>query len=206
MDLDPGEVKGWAVAVTAIVTAMIAGKKFCVGCRKWIVNRFVAGDKIAEVLELLRALSHRVAKLDDVVQVQLKPNGRPICEKVDETHRGYLINNGWRQLDFDHSDIAQYQCNPLGQCVAVNSALCDLFGMSDKQMLVFGWLDAIDGAEERQRVRDNWQDSNEHDTPHSDTYNVENKKTGEKFICSSETLVIKDKRGPIWYVGTVRRK
>jgi PAS domain S-box-containing protein len=47
--------------------------------------------------------------------------------------------------------VAIYQTDAEGRCVYVNSALCDLFGLTEKEALGDGWLSRIH-PEDRDRV------------------------------------------------------
>ena len=47
--------------------------------------------------------------------------------------------------------VAIYQTDAQGRCVYVNSALCDLFGLTEKEALGDGWLSRIH-PEDRDRV------------------------------------------------------
>ena len=47
--------------------------------------------------------------------------------------------------------VAIYQTDSQGRCVYVNAALCELFGMSEKDALGVGWLDRVH-PEDRDRV------------------------------------------------------
>lgn len=47
--------------------------------------------------------------------------------------------------------VAIYQTNAEGRCVYVNSALCELFGLTEKDALGLGWLDRVH-LEDRDRV------------------------------------------------------
>jgi PAS domain S-box-containing protein len=47
--------------------------------------------------------------------------------------------------------VALYQTDAQGRCVYVNTALCELFGLSEKEALGVGWLDRVH-PEDRDRV------------------------------------------------------
>ena len=47
--------------------------------------------------------------------------------------------------------VAIYQTNSEGRCIYVNSALCEMFGLSEKEALGVGWLDKVH-PEDRDRV------------------------------------------------------
>ena len=47
--------------------------------------------------------------------------------------------------------VAIYQSDAEGRCVYVNAALCELFGMSEKEAMGLGWMDRIH-PDDRDRV------------------------------------------------------
>ena len=47
--------------------------------------------------------------------------------------------------------VAIYQSDAEGRCIYVNAALCEMFGLSEKQALGIGWLDKIH-PDDRERV------------------------------------------------------
>jgi PAS domain S-box-containing protein len=47
--------------------------------------------------------------------------------------------------------VAIYQSDAQGRCVYVNSALCELFEMSEREALGLGWLDRVH-PDDRERV------------------------------------------------------
>lgn len=49
-----------------------------------------------------------------------------------------------------------FECNELGECISANSALCDLFGTTQDQMLGYGWGKFIHEADV-DRVFKNWE-------------------------------------------------
>lgn len=48
--------------------------------------------------------------------------------------------------------VAIYQADDQGRCVYVNSVLCDLFEISEKEALDVGWIDRVH-PDDRERVR-----------------------------------------------------
>lgn len=43
--------------------------------------------------------------------------------------------------------VAIYQSDATGRCVYVNAALCELFGMTEKEVLGVGWFDRVHPAD-----------------------------------------------------------
>jgi PAS domain S-box-containing protein len=55
------------------------------------------------------------------------------------------------QLPTPVGRVGIYQSDAQGQCVYVNTALCELFGLSAKEAMGLGWMDRIH-PDDRQRV------------------------------------------------------
>ena len=64
----------------------------------------------------------------------------------------------------DISPSPMYECSPEGNCVFANDKLCDLFGLSNEEMMGSGWLDGIEPIE-RERVYSTWKKSVEFRIP-----------------------------------------
>jgi PAS domain S-box-containing protein len=55
------------------------------------------------------------------------------------------------QLPTPAGRVGIYQSDAQGQCVYVNTALCELFGLTAKEAMGMGWIDRVH-PEDRQRV------------------------------------------------------
>ena len=149
----------------------------------------------------------RISSLVDTVNRELKPNGIPMCEKIDCINKRTLVLAAREQLKFENSHAPSYECDANGACIAVNPAWCKLFGVSEHNMLGNGWLDVILDAAERERVMDNWLNSVRNRYPHRERYKGRNIQTGEILHCESATVACTDKSGNVLlYCGTITIK
>lgn len=103
------------------------------------------------------------------------------------------------------SDKPTYECEPEnGMCTYANQALCDLFGLQEKDMLNNGWLAALSSNSERQQCWAAFQNAIESNIPYAWEYSITNQKTHAKFNCRTEMSVLRDQHGyPVLYQGIV---
>lgn len=153
-----------------------------------------------------KSAGSRIDKMCAIIERELKPNGIPIADKIADIKRHVQILTAREQLRFENSPIPTYECDAQGQCIAVNPAWCELFGVSEHGMLGNGWLDVIADPEERERVLANWTESVKSRYPHREKYTARNKRTGELIKCESATIECAAKDGkPLLYIGTVKQ-
>lgn len=182
-----GNIKFLHNIITAITNAI-----------KEIINLLV---KIGSVSKQVEYNYDAIVKLDR----ELKINGRRITSYVQELHRQSLMNTGRIRIILNSYPIGLYECNKDGECVWVNSSLCDLFGMESDEMLGHGWLTAVEESQ-RGLVLDNWMNAVKKDIPYSWGYNITNQKTNEQFRVKAIALTIRDEdRTPLLFCGSVER-
>lgn len=119
-----------------------------------------------------------------------------------------VLRDGQRARDDANAsgDVHTFECQVDGSCLYASRSLAALFGLNQDEMRGYGWLDAIDGAEERQRVQSNWANALEHGSPYRDTYRVHNRRTGERFIATAHAIVSRNRNQKILRIfGTVER-
>lgn len=96
-----------------------------------------------------------------------------------------------------------YECDKEGKFILANTALCELFGLSEQEILNNGWLAAI-SPEDRHTCWENYQHSIKSDIPFEWVYTVVNYKTHERIRCKTEMTVLRDAKGkPVIYQGYV---
>lgn len=99
--------------------------------------------------------------------------------------------------------IPMYECDKEGHCILANTALCELFGLSEQEILGNGWLSAI-APEDRQACWENYQNSIKSDIPYEWVYTVVNYKTHQRTRCKTEMTVLRDVKGkPVLFQGYV---
>lgn len=117
-----------------------------------------------------------------------------------------VLRDGHRALA-SASDGYMWECGPDGACEWASPALCELFGLSLSEMRGNGWLSAMDGQAERERVAAEWKTSVERGLPYSATYRVRSCRGGGLFLARSVGHASRDPATGrvIWYFGTTER-
>lgn len=129
---------------------------------KRILNRERAVDELPAILAQLKSLNEQIADLREVVQ---------------------LSSLRWR-VTWQLSDFGVYETAADGSCTFANPALCDLFGLSETEMLGNGWLRAVGRNQtERQKIWQDWQDSVHQDIPYRAEYWIKPRNGKEISYC-----------------------
>ena len=139
------------------------------------------------------------------IYFQLVPNGgSSLADKIERIEFSLLITNMRHQIVCSNLNIAYYECEADGSCSFANQQLCDLFGLSEQQILGNGWYKAI-ADDERSRVKDNWDNARLQRLPYDQNYDVINQRTKERYLCRATgyTCYNNNKHEPIYYFGTV---
>lgn len=119
-----------------------------------------------------------------------------------------VLRDGQRARDDANGsgEVHTFECQVDGACLYASRSLSALFGLNMDEMKGYGWLDAIDGAAERQRVQSNWMAALANSSPYRDTYRVHNRRTGERFIATAHATVSQNRNGRVLRIfGTVER-
>lgn len=98
-----------------------------------------------------------------------------------------------------HLQLAMYVCDSSGGCISANRTLCDLFGMSEQNMLGSGWMQAIE-PEERINCDIAWKSSIQRRIPYAHQYHVK-LKTGERKLIYTEASEVVSGQDILCYIG-----
>lgn len=163
---------------TAILTVLL--RKVWGPCRRWVC------DINAAVKELQpnggRSVLDRVRRLDNTI------------EELNARQRAVL----------DRDPVPVYECDPEGRCTYANIALCELFGLSEKDMLGFGWLESLH-PDERIRVHGLWTECVRKRIPYECRYDVRDPGTHAVVPARTVAHPMLSKTGDLLgYHGTVR--
>jgi PAS domain S-box-containing protein len=166
---------------------------------------FILDKKISEnCINLDKRLNDQDMKLS-VIEKEVTPNGGGSMKDVlnSVSNLALIANLRTKQIIATHP-VAIYECEPVnGRCITANSVLCDLFGLSEAQMLGAGWLSALSSSD-RQNCWESFQKAIESDIPYEWNYTIVNHKTKETHKCRTEMVVLRDQKGrPILYQGVV---
>lgn len=94
-------------------------------------------------------------------------------------------------------------CNSDGKCTYANKTLAKMFGLSQHEMLGFGWLGPII---DKQTAYDNWKFSVDHGTPYRDMYDVRIADVTKTYTAEAEPSLDEEKRITLGFVGVVKEK
>lgn len=202
MEVDAEKVLAAAAIVAALATLITKAKAVYgwVGKSvKWIVDRVGLPSKV------LRHLETQGAAIA-AIQAELKPNGgQSIRDAIDDIRRRTIEADIRSRVVREILPTGMYECTPAGECVWVNEALCDLFGMHPEAMLGHGWLSAVLESD-RDAAWQAWKRAIENITPYSDTYTVVNQRTGTRTRCWTKASRYIDAEGhTVMYYGTVKK-
>jgi PAS domain S-box-containing protein len=183
----------------------------------WIQNKFGVTELYKGQAEIRADVKKAVSKQEavnirmleklDSVLVQLTINGGSVTVKDD-------LSSIKKNLNKIHAEIISYislSPNPTflnnedGSCIAVNEALCNLFGATRDEMLGYGWINFLDDSEKNQKA-DNWKRGIQKDFSITDRYYITNGKTGERIYCEYVATITRDNEGKIMSImGIVNR-
>lgn len=111
-----------------------------------------------------------------------------------------------QEAEFQLNPDCRFQCSSDGRFTKVNDSLCKLFGGDRDKFLGFGWVSFI-APEERERVREEWEQGVESDSVILCDYHVINGYTNERIICTSVAYVKRnDKNEVVSIFGIINRK
>lgn len=120
-----------------------------------------------------------------------------------ETGLSYMKQR--RAAELEEAGVCWFECDPEGKTTAVSQSLCDLFGMTEDQMLKdgTGWLLAIEGHNGPQWQ--SWMASVKDRIPYRDRYTIHNRRTGARIVVESTATRFEDKAGnTILFYGKVK--
>lgn len=104
------------------------------------------------------------------------------------------------EVILDLSPHPIYECEPSGECIFANEHLCDIFGLSEADMLGNGWIEGIT-PNERERVYTIWKSAVEKKIPYECSYTIRNVKTGKKYDATTRALPLRKEDHLIGYLG-----
>jgi PAS domain S-box-containing protein len=102
-----------------------------------------------------------------------------VCNTVNELKDMLMITDARAKVTWQADEYATFECGPTGECVMASDALAELFGLPTDQLLGEGWLQALPTAEERIRVKRNWDECRKERIPYIETYFIKHRPTGE---------------------------
>ena len=181
-----------AALITGVSAALIVLWRYCAK-PFWTLMKSVKqhSEGIAHIFPLLSAGRERWPE----------PLGSGSFLNYIDTLDARVAHNERRtEVILDLSPHPIYECATDGRCVFANEKLCDLFGLSESDMLGNGWLEGI-LPEERERVHSTWIFAVKKSIPYECAYTVRNCKTGEKYKAITRALPLSHDEEVIGYLG-----
>jgi len=158
----------------------------CVGGLAW---------SIANGIAFSRKLKHIVDSVNGLSRMK---------ESMARIESSVTVLTAGRHAMWSEFSLGVFECDSTGSCTFASPYLSEIFGMPQSEMRGIGWLEAIDGPEERTRVLESWTRSISSRSPYSDTYKVHNRRTGDRWIMRAEAkAVIAPDGDPIYFFGKV---
>lgn len=163
------------------------------------LKKKLSDEPISAQVEAISRDVHEIRK-------EVKPNGgKSLADKITaisenlETFKD-VAEQRWH-ITLDNSPVPIFLNNPGGNCIYVNQALANVFGMERHDMLGHGWGRKIDEAEKHFVV---WELCREKGIPYNDKYQINNTQGEAVCMVTAQAEPVKDKNGKVlfWY-GTV---
>lgn len=157
--------------ISVIVIGVFA---FITKCRRYIKNAIrslVLGDRFHVVFGENPA--EAIKAIHDAIQTSYE-----VCELR-------------QQITERHIKIGIFICDTKGRCTWSNSYINELFCLDSKDMMGFGWLQAIEQSD-RKRVNDHWIYSVENDIAYDCDYTIVNKRDNKLIDVTATAMAVKN--------------
>ena len=156
-------------------------------------------------------LSKAIAHIDIIalnlqeVSKELKPNGGgSIKDQVRQIAIDVKTICVERDATFLLSKEPMFKNDERGYCILANNALCQLYGVSQEQMLGLGWLNYII-EEDKERIKEEWINVIETGTEISSYYTIINQVTDEEVPVKYRAIINKHNGKIISAIGNVEK-
>lgn len=141
--------------------------------------------------------------LKDIERNFGKEAGRVLKEIVQQRGLQIAIDEMRLNIIENAVGIGIYICDSAGMCTYANKTLAKIFGLSQEEMLGYGWITTI---VDKQKAYSNWKFSVDNKVPYRDEYEIKNLEgiitcttEAEPSYDDSETVIL-------GYVGIVKIK
>ncbi len=156
-------------------------------------------------------LSKAIAHIDIIalnlqeVSKELKPNGGgSIKDQVKQIATDVKTICVERDATFLLSKEPMFKNDEHGYCILANNALCQLYGVSQEQLLGLGWLNYII-EEDKERIKEEWLNVIETGTEISSYYTIINQVTDEEVPVKYRAIINKHNGKIISAIGNVEK-
>lgn len=156
-------------------------------------------------------LSKAIAHIDIIalnlqeVSKELKPNGGgSIKDQVKQIATDVKTICVERDATFLLSKEPMFKNDEHGYCILANNALCQLYGVSQEQLLGLGWLNYII-EEDKERIKEEWLNVIETGTEIASYYTIINQVTDEEVPIKYRAIINKHNGRIISAIGNVEK-
>lgn len=156
-------------------------------------------------------LSKAIAHIDTIalnlqeVSKELKPNGGgSIKDQIKQIAIDVKTLCVERDATFLLSKEPMFKNDEHGYCILANNALCQLYGVSQEQLLGLGWLNYII-EEDKERIKEEWFNVIETGTEIASYYTIINQVTDEEVPVKYRAIINKHNGKIISAIGNVEK-
>ena len=164
-----------------------------------------------EAKEKRENLQKAIAHIDTIalnlqeVSKELKPNGGgSIKDQIKQIAIDVKTICVERDATFLLSKEPMFKNDERGYCILANNALCQLYGVSQEQMLGLGWLNYI-MEEDKERIKEEWFNVIETGTEIASYYTIINQVTDEEVPIKYRAIINKHNGKIISAIGNVEK-
>jgi PAS domain S-box-containing protein len=139
------------------------------------------------------------------ISKELKPNGGgSIKDQVKQIATDVKTICVERDATFLLSKEPMFKSDEHGYCILANNALCQLYGVSQEQLLGLGWLNYII-EEDKERIKEEWVNVIETGTEIASYYTIINQITNEEVPVKYRAIINKHNGKIISAIGNVEK-
>ncbi len=134
----------------------------------------------------------------DLIAAELRFNGGQSTKDIlTSLHDLVELSEMRWQVQLQTTPTGVYECDPSGRRTRANPALCELFGLSETEMIGDdgnGWLQVVGRSQsEKMQVFHNWQASVKENVPYKDEYWIV-PPDGEAVYCTTYAQALRSKK------------
>lgn len=182
-------------------TALIAIIKLYSILKKWHNE---AKEKRGNLQKAIAHIDTIALNLQEVNK-ELKPNGGgSIKDQIKQIAIDVKTLCVERDATFLLSKEPMFKNDEHGYCILANNALCQLYGVSQEQLLGLGWLNYII-EEDKERIKEEWFNVIETGTEIASYYTIINQVTDEEVPIKYRAIINKHNGRIISAIGNVEK-
>ena len=184
-----------------LATALIAIIKLYSILKKWHNE---AKEKRENLKKAITHIDTIALNLQEVSK-ELKPNGGgSIKDQIKQIAIDVKTICVERDATFLLSKEPMFKNDEHGYCILANNALCQLYGVSQEQLLGLGWLNYII-EEDKERIKEEWVNVIETGTEIASYYTIINQITNEEVPVKYRAIINKHNGKIISAIGNVEK-